>query len=77
MTFSIICLNRIFFPVNIDRVEVKLITQDVGKVTAYTAFTITSENKEVAGKNCYQDVYLKRKGRWQAISTHVTLLGIK
>jgi|GEM_PF-5641466 len=26
------------------------------------------------GRNCYQDVYVKRKGRWMAIAAHVVSL---
>lgn len=63
--------------VHIDSVEVKLATQDVGILTAYTTFTFLSEGKTLTGKNCYQDVYVKRKGQWQAVSAHVTLLSLE
>jgi hypothetical protein len=35
------------------------------------------DGKDITGKNCYQDVYIKRKGRWVAIAAHVTLLGME
>jgi uncharacterized protein (TIGR02246 family) len=63
--------------VHIDSVEVKLVTQDVGILTAYTTFTFPSAGKLLRGKNCYQDVYVKRKGQWQAVSAHVTLLSLE
>jgi hypothetical protein len=63
--------------VNLDSVDVKLLTADVGVVTAYTTFVLNIDGKDVAGKNCYQDVYVKRKGRWVAVTAHVTLLNFK
>lgn len=63
--------------VHIDSEEVKLVTQEVGILTAYTTFTFLSEGKLLTGKNCYQDVYVKRKGQWQAVSAHVTLLSLE
>lgn len=63
--------------VNIDSLEVKLLTDNVGVVTAYTTFVLKSDGKEMVGKNCYQDIYMKRKGRWVAVNAHVTLLSFK
>jgi uncharacterized protein (TIGR02246 family) len=60
--------------VNIDSVDVRLVTSDVGIVTAYLSFTVLEGGEKVMGKNCYQDVYLKRKNRWYAVAAHVTLL---
>ncbi|MGC4034790.1 MAG: nuclear transport factor 2 family protein [Chitinophagaceae bacterium] len=62
---------------HIDSVAVRLITNDVGIVTAYITFTLTDNGKDVQGKNCYQDVYIKRKGQWFAVSAHVTLLSMQ
>src|SRR5688500_15024055 len=45
--------------VNIDTVDVKLLTDNVGVVTAYTTFVIMSDGKEMTGKNCYQDINMK------------------
>jgi hypothetical protein len=28
----------------------------------------------MTGRNCYQDIYVKRKGKWMAVMAHVTLL---
>jgi uncharacterized protein (TIGR02246 family) len=61
--------------IDIDDIDVRLLTSDVGLVTAYTTFVLRADGKEVTGKNCYQDVYVKRKGKWQAVAAHVTLLG--
>jgi hypothetical protein len=59
---------------NIDSVDVRLLTNDVGLVTAYTTFVIKSNDKNVRARNCYQDVYVKRNGKWFAVAAHVTLL---
>jgi uncharacterized protein (TIGR02246 family) len=63
--------------VKIDSVDVRLVTENVGILTAYTTFVLKIDGKEVPGRNCYQDVYLKRKNNWLAISAHVTLLSPK
>lgn len=63
--------------VKIDSVDVKLLTQDVGLVTAYTTFVLKIDGKETEGQNCYQDVYVKRRDKWQAVAAHVTLLNMK
>jgi hypothetical protein len=31
----------------------------------------------MTGQNCYQDVYVKRKGNCLAVAAHVTLLSMK
>ena len=62
---------------NIDSINVRLLSNDVGLITCYTTFVLISDGKEVTGKNCYQDVYIKRKDRWFAIAAHVTLLNMK
>jgi uncharacterized protein (TIGR02246 family) len=62
--------------VNIDSVDVKLLTADVGVVTAYITFVVNTDGKEVPGQICYQDVYVKRKGKWVAVTAHVTLLNV-
>jgi uncharacterized protein (TIGR02246 family) len=68
--------NIEFKSVNIDSVDVQLITADVGVLTAWTSFIFKADGKEMKGSNCYQDVYMKRKNRWHAVSAHVTLLGM-
>jgi hypothetical protein len=30
----------------------------------------------MTGKNCYQDVYMKRNGQWLVVFAHVTSLGM-
>jgi uncharacterized protein (TIGR02246 family) len=62
---------------SIDSVDVKLLADNVGVVTAYTTFVLKSDGQEMTGKNCYQDIYIKRKGKWMAIMAHVTLLSFK
>lgn len=63
--------------VNLDSVDVKLLTADVGVVTAYITFVLKTDDKEMKGQNCYQDVYVKRKRKWIAVMAHVTLLNLK
>jgi len=61
----------------IDSVDVKLLTDNVGVVTAYTKFVLKADGKEMTGQNCYQDIYVKRNGKWVAVTAHVTLLSFK
>ncbi len=63
--------------INIDSIDVHLITNEVGLVTCYTTFVLINDGKNMTGKNSYQDVYIKRNGRWLALSAHVTLYSIK
>jgi len=69
--------NIQFTSINIDSVSVTILTSDVGVVTCYTSFAFTSNGKAAHGKNCYQDIYLKRKSRWLAVAAHVTLFPAK
>lgn len=61
----------------IDSVDVRLLTNGVGLITAYTTFVLKIDGKDMTGQNCYQDVYIKRKGKWFAVAAHVTLLNMK
>lgn len=63
--------------IKVDSIDVRLLAKDVGLITAYTTFVLKVEGKEVTGRNCYQDVYVKRKNKWQAVAAHVTLLNAK
>jgi len=63
--------------VDVDSIDVRLLTPDIGLISAYTTFMIQTGSKELTGKNSYQDVYMKRKGRWYAVAAHVTLLNMK
>ena len=60
--------------VSIDNVDVRMLSSDVGLLTAYTNFVFKMDGKEMTGKNCYMDVYQKRKGKWVAVAAHVTSL---
>jgi ketosteroid isomerase-like protein len=61
--------------VDIDSVEVRLLSGEVGLVTAWTNNKINADNKETKFKICYQDVYMKRRNKWVAVAAHVSLLG--
>jgi hypothetical protein len=60
--------------VGFDDVEVRMLQDDVAILSAWTHFSFKSNGKQMIGKNCYQDVYVKRNGKWVAVSAHVTLL---
>jgi uncharacterized protein (TIGR02246 family) len=60
--------------ITLDSVNVTMLTNDVGIVTAWTHFVFNDGNRESRGKNSYQDVYVKRNGNWVAVAAHVTLL---
>lgn len=61
--------------VNIDSVEVRMLSGDIGLVTAWTNNNVEADNKETKFKICYQDVYMKRRNKWVAVAAHVSLLG--
>ncbi|MCF2505674.1 nuclear transport factor 2 family protein [Dyadobacter sp. CY107] len=62
--------------VSIDSTDLQIVN-NVGLLTAYTSFVLKDKEKILKGKNCYSDVYIKRKGTWVAINAHVTLLELK
>ncbi len=61
--------------VDIDSVEVRMLSGEVGLVTAWTNNVITTEKDKTTFKICYQDVYMKRRNKWVAVAAHVALLG--
>jgi uncharacterized protein (TIGR02246 family) len=63
--------------INIDSIDVRLLTKEVGLITAYTTFVLKIDGEDMTGQNCYQDLYIKRKNKWVAVAAHVTLLNIK
>ncbi|HSZ85383.1 MAG TPA: nuclear transport factor 2 family protein [Puia sp.] len=66
--------NQQITSTHIDSVDVRLLTNDVGILTGYITFVTKDGGKNVTGRTCYQDIYIKRKGRWYAVSAHVTLI---
>jgi uncharacterized protein (TIGR02246 family) len=66
--------NQQITSTHIDSVDVRLLTEDVGIITAYATFVAKDGGKNMTGRTCYQDIYIKRKGRWFAVSAHVTSL---
>lgn len=60
--------------VNIDSAEVRMLTNDVGLIAAWTTNLLKADGKQGTFKICYQDVYMKRSGKWQAVAAHVALL---
>jgi uncharacterized protein (TIGR02246 family) len=63
-----------FSVIHVDSVEVRILSKEVGIITCWTSFVVKADGKKTPGKNCYQDVYVKRKGKWVAVAGHVTLL---
>ena len=63
--------------IKIDSIDVRILTNDVGLLTCYITYVFLNDGKEMTGRNSYQDVYIKRKGRWFAVAAHVTLLNVK
>jgi ketosteroid isomerase-like protein len=67
----------IFSSIVIDSVSVRIFGGDTGIVSCWTTFAYKADGKEMTGKNCYQDIYIRRKNKWQAVSAHVALLSMK
>ncbi len=43
-------------------------------VVGYISFTFKTKTESAKGRNVYSDLYVKRAGRWTAVSAHVTRL---
>ncbi len=72
---SVFTPNQKVVSVDIDSVEVRMLSGDIGLVTAWTNNKMEADNKETTFKICYQDVYMKRKNKWVAVAAHVSFLG--
>ena len=72
---SVFTPNQNVVSVDIDSVEVRLLSGEVGLVTAWTNNKVEADKKETTFKICYQDVYMKRKNKWEAVAAHVSFLG--
>lgn len=59
---------------HVDSADVRMLTHDVAIITAYASFKFIVDGKEQSSRTCYQDIYMMRNGRWQAVSAHVTSL---
>ncbi|HXB30282.1 MAG TPA: hypothetical protein VNW49_10705, partial [Puia sp.] len=71
---SLVLASNQKMSVNIDSVEVRMLSGEVGLVTAWTNNKIEADNKETVFKICYQDVYMKRRNKWVAVAAHVSAL---
>jgi ketosteroid isomerase-like protein len=58
----------------VDSASVRLLNAETGIVTGYASFVLKDGGKEITARTCYQDIYVKRKDKWQAVSAHVTNL---
>ncbi|HJT73762.1 MAG TPA: nuclear transport factor 2 family protein [Chitinophaga sp.] len=68
--------NQETVSIHIDSADVRLFG-DTGLITATTTFILRIDGKEVKGKNCYSDLYVKRNNKWVAVAAHVTLLSMQ
>jgi ketosteroid isomerase-like protein len=60
--------------VDIDSEMVRLLSGEVGLITAWTTNITNVDGVKKIFKICYQDVYMKRRNKWVAVSAHVSLL---
>ena len=60
--------------IEIDSVDVRPLTMDVAIITGYASIATNPSAKAIPTRNCYQDVYVKREGKWVAVAAHVTVL---
>lgn len=60
--------------VTIDSVNVRLLSPAIGVLYGWCHFTFKVNGNEMKGKTSYQDIYMKRKGKWVAVSAHVAHL---
>ena len=59
---------------HVDSAHVRMLNAETGIVTGYASFVLKDGDKETKCRTCYQDIYVKRKEKWQAVSAHVTNL---
>jgi hypothetical protein len=65
--------NQQIISAHVDSAGVRLLNAETGIVTGYASFVFKDgSGKEITGRTCYQDIYVKRKDKWQAVSAHVT-----
>jgi hypothetical protein len=60
--------------ITIDQLDIRLLTAEVGIVSAWTTNTIETGGKRTTLKISYSDVYQKRGGEWKAVAAHVSAL---
>jgi ketosteroid isomerase-like protein len=66
--------NMQVLSINIDSSEVKMLSADIGIINVWTNNQISADGKKKTLLISYQDVYRKRKNKWQAVAAHVMLL---
>jgi len=67
--------NQPIISSHVDSASVRMLNAETGIVTGYASFVFKDDSgKENSGRTCYQDIYVKRKDKWQAVSAHVTNL---
>ena len=66
--------NQRVVSIQIDSTHVRMLSNEVGLITAWTTNVVTANGTTSKFNICYQDTYMKRKQGWQAVAAHVTLL---
>jgi hypothetical protein len=72
---SALMTNPHVVSVDIDSVEVRLLSSDVGLVSAWTTNVVEANGHTETFRISYQDVYMKRRNNWVAVAAHVASLG--
>ena len=71
---SVLLPNQQVVSVDIDSEMVRMFSGEVGSITVWTTNTVDVGGVRKIFKICYQDVYMKRRNKWVAVSAHVSLL---
>jgi uncharacterized protein (TIGR02246 family) len=66
-----------FISIAIDSENIRILTPEIAIISCWLTFKSSVEGNVMTGKNCYQDIYMKRENTWLAVSAHVTLLSNK
>ena len=71
---SVLLPNQQVVSVDIDSEMVRMFSGEGGSITVWTTNTVDVGGVRKIFKICYQDVYMKRRNKWVAVSAHVSLL---
>jgi uncharacterized protein (TIGR02246 family) len=58
--------------IKIDSANVRLLSADIAILNGWSSFQYKIDGNQMTSKTSYQDIYVKRKGRWVAVAAHVT-----
>jgi uncharacterized protein (TIGR02246 family) len=60
--------------ITIDSEDVRMLSDNLGTITAWTTNHISSGSKKIILKICYLDIWQKNNNRWKAVAAHVSSL---